>query len=96
MYTSRQLKEMDACLIILDVLERILLGMFVANAVYLAFIPLSTFTGASVFSFVLSLIAWRGVKVAVSVADGLISAHGTIILESLWNLNINSLKRNDE
>lgn len=96
MYTASQLKEIDVHLLILEVVEKILLGMFIMNVGYLALIPLSSFTGVNVFSFVLSLIAWRGAKVANSVADGLLLAHISIIAASLLYLNIEILEREDE
>lgn len=96
MYTASQLKEMDVHLLILEVVEKILLGMFIMNLVWLLFIPLSAFTGANVFSIVFSLIAWRGAKVANSVADGLLNIHISVIAASLLYLNTEIFEREDE
>ena len=95
-YTESQLKELDVHLFILEVVEKILFGMFIMNVGYLLFIPLSAFTGANVFSFVLSLIAWRGARTINTVADGLLLAHVDIIAASLLRLKIDLFERNDE
>lgn len=85
MYSKKQLLSLDLMLGFLEFIQFATLVAFIINVLYVMFLPISSFTTATIFSVLLSLIAYQGLRAINSYADDIIDAHMNIIAVSLMH-----------